>query len=74
MSWRYTISKQEAALREYHASFPWRSAAVRRFTDELIAKWRANPPGSPRPASPLGEYEHPRTGEAMLDGLKHPGL
>jgi hypothetical protein len=26
MSWRYTISKQETALREYHASFPWAAA------------------------------------------------
>jgi hypothetical protein len=45
MTWRATIARQEAALREYWATFPWRALAVKQFVGELIERWRANPPG-----------------------------
>jgi hypothetical protein len=75
VAWR-SIEKAEAALRRFHDSFPARTRAVKRYVDEMIAELRANPPGPPRsvPRLKLGEYEHPDTGEAMLDGLPHPGL
>ncbi len=72
-----TIAKLERELREYHASFVWRAIGVRRFTAELLEQWRKDPPGPPRPAPRLNDgedYEHPRTGEAMLDGMRHPAL
>jgi hypothetical protein len=70
---RRSIAKREAALQSYWRSFPARSAAVMREVEAMIAEMRAHPPGPPR-SVPLGEYEHPHTGQAMLDGMTHPGL
>ena len=77
MSWRASIAKAEAALRRYHDSFVWRSLAVERFVNELIASGRILEPKFPAPnrrGDEAFEFEDPRTGEALLDGLVHPGL
>jgi hypothetical protein len=54
-SWRYTIARHEAALREYYATFPWRTLAVRQFVQQLLEKWRANP--LPRPGPRINDSE-----------------
>jgi hypothetical protein len=75
VNWR-SIEKAEAALQLYYQSFPCRSAAVQREAERMIRELRASPqPNGTAPRLNDGEeYEHPRTGEAMLDGMTHPGL
>jgi hypothetical protein len=69
-----SCAKQEA-LRRYHESFPARTCNVMREAARQIEELRALPPPRPAPRRlRLGEYEHPETGEAMLDGMQHPGL
>jgi hypothetical protein len=79
MSWRYTIAKHEAALREYYATFPWRTLAVKQFVEQLLEKWRANPPGPPKPAPRVNDGEscvrwrgYLEIG-ALRDGMDDPG-
>jgi hypothetical protein len=72
-----SLQKAEAELQRYYQSFPCRSAAVRRETERMLEELRARPLPPPQPVPSrlrLGEYEHPDTGAAMLDGLLHPGL
>jgi hypothetical protein len=77
-NWRATIARRELELRQFHDSFRWRSFAVAQLVDEWIAtgKLRRQPeyPAPHRRRDESGEYEHPATGEPMLDGLPHPGL
>jgi hypothetical protein len=70
-------SRACAKLRRYYDSFPWRALAVSRFVDDLLASGKLRPTvPAPRPRrlTDADEYEHPRTGEAMLGDLPHPGL
>jgi hypothetical protein len=76
MSWRYTIAKSEAALRAFHATFPLRSAAVRRETERMIAEMRASPrPNRTAPRLNDGwEYELERFPfETFVDGMRSAG-
>jgi hypothetical protein len=80
MTRRATIAKRERELREYHDSFRWRSFAVKRYVDEMIAAWRKNPPRPPRPGPRLnnGETYAQHRGDieigALRDGMEDPGL
>jgi hypothetical protein len=77
MNWRAGIKKQEAELVEYYASFPWRSLAINRLVEDMIARWRANPPGPPRPGPRLNDGEDYTLqrfpGETFRNGMRSPG-
>jgi hypothetical protein len=76
MTWRATIAR-EAELRRFHESFAWRSLAVSRAVDDMIAAWRTNPPPRNGPAPRLNDgedYELERfPGETRRDGMRSPG-
>ena len=72
-SWRHTDARRCAALRRFHDSFAWRSIAVARDVDELIAHWRSHP--SAPNGSRLNDNEDyvDRKGDVMRDGMLSPG-
>ena len=69
-----TNRKACAALSRFHNSFVWRSIAVERAGDEMIAHWRSHPP-APNGFGPINDNEDylNRKGDVMRDGMLSPG-